>query len=125
MRLPGRRQRLLILAALLLLLAGVYGLRINARHKAEFISTSSAPNGAYRLDAYSLHGGQKTTLLLRVFDREQRLVGEYSRDYPGGNFRPEWECGEQTCTELWWDTHDEDRIALPPTQLDQLRARLP
>lgn len=119
------RKKALLMTTTLALLAGTYGWQADQRAHAQFLETFTAPNGVYRIDKYLLGQGAETTHVYRVYGPNQTLVGEYTRSYLGGHYRPEWDCDAATCSEFRWDTHEEDRIALPPTGLDRLRARLP
>jgi len=126
MPLPSKRIRLVVAVVLLLtLLSAHYALQIQARHQAKLSGTSTAPNGEYRVEYYLISEGLQMRFLFRLFDRKQELVGEYDRLYDPGGWREGWTCIEQTCSEFSWGSQDEDRIKLPPTRLDRLRAKLP
>lgn len=103
-----------------------YGNAMSDRAGATFDETTVAPNKRYSIDKYFIPSSD-SAMLFRVFDRDRRLIGEYvRRNYIGnpivGN---RWECTKDECTEFWWNSGDDDRIALPPSWLDRLRAKLP
>ena len=100
-------------------------MQVQARRQAKLSGTSIAPHGEYRVDYYLISEGNQMRLLFRLFDRNQELVGEYDRFYDPGGWREGWTCAQQACTEFSWGSQDEDRIKLPPTRLDRLRAKLP
>lgn len=120
-----RGRAALIVGIVLALFVGTYGWQADRRGHAQFMETFTAPNGIYRIDKYLLGRGAEATHLYRVYGADQTRVGEYTRQYLGGNYRPQWDCDATTCSEFRWDTHEGDRIALPPTVLDRLHAQLP
>ena len=125
MPLPSKRIRLVVAVVLLTLLSAHYALQIQARHQAKLSGTSTAPNGEYRVEYYLISEGLQMRFLFRLFDRKQELVGEYDRLYDPGGWREGWTCIEHTCSQFSWGSQEEDRIKLPPTRLDRLRAKLP
>ena len=112
---------LLALAGLAVYLAGW-----NGRRQAVPYASAVSPNGLYRVEKYSLPAADGA-VMLRVLDRQQHLLGEYIRHNYQGHplLQDQWVCTADACSLYWWNSGEDDRIALPPSRLDRLRALLP
>jgi hypothetical protein len=111
------------LAAICLIL---YFSAIQARKNAVFFETAVAPNKLYSIDKYFIYPSD-SGMMFRVFDQDHKLIGEYIQMHHIGHptLRNQWACTKDHCTEYRWNSADNDRILLPPSWLDELRAKLP
>jgi hypothetical protein len=127
MTLPPVRLRRIkrLFAWLAAIMLTIYLVHMEDRRDAEYMGSSTAPNGEYRIDRYAISGGNPMVLMFKVFDREHELVGEYVRRLEPGSFREDWACDKDRCSEYSWTTDGGDPIILPPSWLDRLRAMIP
>ncbi len=111
----------LALAVLVVYLAGWNGRRHAVRY-----ASAVAPNGLYRVEKYTL-GTADGAVMLRVLDPQGHLLGEYVKHHYQGHplLQDQWVCTADACSLYWWNSGDDDRIALPPSRLDRLRALIP
>lgn len=95
------------------------------RKHAEFGTTLISPNHEYRIDKYYIGAGEPMLLLFKVYDRNHNLIAEHTRDVWPGAGVANWNCTPQYCLEFIYSIGEVEPIHLPPTWLDNLRARLP
>lgn len=64
-------------------------------------------------------------LLFRVYDAKNNLLAEHTRELWPGAWSENWKCTQRHCTAFIYSIGEVEPISLPPTWLDNLRARLP
>ncbi len=64
-------------------------------------------------------------LLFKIYDSSNNLLAEHTRELWPGAWDENWKCTPERCSEFIYSIGDVDPISLPPTWLDNLRARLP
>ncbi len=102
-----------------------YANNYQQRRHASYSATMLAPNQQYRIDVYFLSAGDPIKVLFRVYDKEQKLLAEYTREIDSGAWAERWTCDAQNCSEFIYSIGEVAPISLPPTWLDGLRAKLP
>jgi hypothetical protein len=87
--------------------------------------TLVSPNKEYKIKSFYISSGEPMVLLFQIFDRDDNLLAEYTRDAWPGAAVEDWYCDAGPCTKLAFEIGDAEPIRLPPTWLDRLRAKIP
>ncbi len=95
------------------------------RAKRNPYKTVFSPDSTYKIKIYYISFGEPIVLLFRVFDKNDVLIAEHTRETWPGATTENWICAAGPCTEYIFAIGEAESIRLPPTWLDRLRAKIP
>jgi hypothetical protein len=116
---------LICIAPAVLILKYVHAKADRARAKLGPYDTVVAPSKEYSIKSYYISSGEPMVLLFQVYDHDNNLIAEYTRDAWPGAATETWVCKGGPCTEFYFETGDAAPIKFPPSWVDKLRAKIP